>query len=645
MSTLRIRVQPFALCLAGLLAQSCAASPPPPSPPSPPASAAVATIAGRVLTADQQPAVGVYVVANPADPNWDPGAGATPAAAARSDAAGRFSLSVPPGSYTLAAHAAQMGTAFQTQVTATLTAAAEAKLVLSAPKTPLRLTVRDAGGNSIAGATAFICRTSDDAGDCIAEPLDAQGRGALGLGTNERWQSVIVQARGFQTRSASLTKADANGEIALQLQPPMAPPGPPPPEVVAWIRSAAKPLATAEPGAPLDDLAALAPALASRQVVAMGEATHGTHEFFTLKRRMFELLVRDFGFTTFAIEANHGEAERVDAYVREGKGSAAEALAGLYFWVWDTEEVLGLIEWMRSYNRTAPAGRKLRFYGFDMQYTPASFAAVTEYLADVDPPLGRDVERDLAPLRQKDTAPAYATKERADATHAAIQHLARALDDHRAAYVGKRGEPAFRRARRHAEILKQADALIRADHDSAVRDRAMADNLGWLLEDDPQARVFVWAHNDHISRGCAIDRYGAMGSWLARSLGEKYYAVAQFFGAGSFQANEIPAPGAKRRGVVSFDVGPSPEGTIDATLGASGLPLFALDLRQSMPASVSAWWRDRHLARQIGAAYGESVAKGFIRPSCAASEFDAVTFVAKATATHPTPTGRRPAPP
>lgn len=84
------------------------------------------------------------------------------------------------------------------------------------------------------------------------------------------------------------------------------------------------------------------------RIVALGEATHGTREFFKLKHRLVEFLVAEHGFTTFAIEANWPECEAAIEYVMNGVGDPAVALAGLHFWTWDTEEVLALIEWMRS---------------------------------------------------------------------------------------------------------------------------------------------------------------------------------------------------------------------------------------------------------------------------------------------------------
>jgi erythromycin esterase len=130
----------------------------------------------------------------------------------------------------------------------------------------------------------------------------------------------------------------------------------------------------------------------------MGEATHGTHEFFQLKHRMLEFLVERMGFTVFGIEANWPESLAVNDYVLNGNGDAAEALAGLYFWTWNTEETLDMIRWMRRYNQDPSHVKKVKFFGFDMQTTRVAVSNVETYLQKVDPDEAKIAADILAPL-------------------------------------------------------------------------------------------------------------------------------------------------------------------------------------------------------------------------------------------------------
>ncbi len=137
--------------------------------------------------------------------------------------------------------------------------------------------------------------------------------------------------------------------------------------VAAELRQRAVPLTTAEAGNPYQDLAAFGKAIGDARVVALGEATHGTREIFQMKHRLLEYLVKEKGFTVFAIEANWPESMAVDRYIKTGEGDPRKALADMYFWTWQTEEVLAMVEWMRAYNQAAGSRPQVSFTSFDMQ--------------------------------------------------------------------------------------------------------------------------------------------------------------------------------------------------------------------------------------------------------------------------------------
>src|SRR5262249_23477654 len=144
-------------------------------------------------------------------------------------------------------------------------------------------------------------------------------------------------------------------------------------------------IATTEPGHGFADLQPLRSAVGKARIVSLGEATHGTHEFFQLKHRVLEFLATEMGFSVFAIEANWPESLAVDDYVFKGQGDPEKVLAGLGFWTWDTQEMLEMIRWMRRYNEDPGHTRKLRFYGFDMQMPARAADAVRAYFKKVEP--------------------------------------------------------------------------------------------------------------------------------------------------------------------------------------------------------------------------------------------------------------------
>src|SRR5262245_17557624 len=167
-------------------------------------------------------------------------------------------------------------------------------------------------------------------------------------------------------------------------------------EVVAWLKANALPLATAEPGSGFHDLEPLRAVIGNARIVSLGETTHGTREFFQLKHRLIEYCVSTLGFTIIAFEANYGTMLAVNDYVLHGKGDAADVVAGQGFAIYDSDEVLALVEWVRAWNLTHE--RKVKFHGFDMQTSAAAALHLLAYLERVAPELAAACERNLAPL-------------------------------------------------------------------------------------------------------------------------------------------------------------------------------------------------------------------------------------------------------
>lgn len=175
-----------------------------------------------------------------------------------------------------------------------------------------------------------------------------------------------------------------------------------------WIRAHAIPLQTVEASRGFDDLQPLAKVVGDAKIVALGEATHGTREFFQLKHRLIEFLANQKGFTIFSIEANMPEAYRLNDFVLNGNGDPKQLLKGMYFWTWDTEEMLAMILWMRDFNRSGKG--RIEFTGFDMQTPNVSMDIVRGFVKDHDPsyldPLNQTYSQ-VAGLRKAENGHAF----------------------------------------------------------------------------------------------------------------------------------------------------------------------------------------------------------------------------------------------
>lgn len=152
--------------------------------------------------------------------------------------------------------------------------------------------------------------------------------------------------------------------------------------VVEWVAAHAVRLQTPVAGHGFADMQPLKAMIGNARIVSLGEATHGSREFFQLKHRMLEFLATEMGFTIFSIEANMPEAYRLNDFVLNGNGDPAKLIKGMYFWTWNTQEVLDMVLWMREFNK-AGKGR-VQFTGFDMQTPDVAAGIVRDFVASTD---------------------------------------------------------------------------------------------------------------------------------------------------------------------------------------------------------------------------------------------------------------------
>src|SRR5215470_2781825 len=408
--------------------------------------------------------------------------------------------------------------------------------------------------------------------------------------------------------------------------------------VIDWLKANVLPLASAEPGTSFDDLEQLRPLIGDARIVSLGEATHGTREFFQLKHRMIEYCVSQLGFTMIGFEAEYGATLAVNDYVLNGKGNALDVVAGMDFWTWDTEEVVALVEWVRGWNLAND--RKVKFYGFDMQSSPASGLHLLAYLERVAPHLAAVCEQNIAPL-----ASAYV----ADDLHLmptivreqASSQLATVLDaftTQRVDWISRTSKTEWHLARQSAIVLDQFAQINAIDNESLswansrrFRDQCMAANVRLLLEaEGPHAKAVLWAHNGHVQRSplvfFKVIKLTSMGSHLHAMFGNEMVVIGFAFNQGSFQA--VDETGKLR----DHTVPPAPEGFVDAALAATGLPLLALDLANMPPdGPVAKWLAGKPAQRSIGAVfYGEH--SNYSQAANPRNKYDILLFVDRTTA-------------
>lgn len=445
-------------------------------------------------------------------------------------------------------------------------------------------------------------------------------------------------------------------------------------EAIDWLGSRAHEVSTAEAdGGDFADLEWLRDAVGEARLVALGEATHGTHEFFAMKLRLLQFLVRELGFTVFAIEASWAEANLVNRFVHTGEGDPHALLKGLGFWTWNTQEVLDLILWIREHNKDSPPEQAVSFVGFDVQFPSVAVENVLEFLGQVDPEARTMAELRYAELQEPVIQSATGSDDRATRRMLVLddpqqyerlprrvrkrvrQGLRRVHEDferNRERYVRASSEADFALALQSARVLVQAEKFaswpsssrmeqlrLRARNlgrnllrrgwrlpDWGGRDQAMAENVGWLLKRaGPTARMMLWAHDLHV-----MTIPGSMGAHLQRRFGDELLVCAFAFHHGRFNACKI----GQRPGEVSppnpQQAPDPPEDSYEIALHRLGMPAFIVDLRDQSSAAPR-WLGGPRPLRTVGATYNEAEAQSYFLPMRLPHQSDLLVYFDEST--------------
>ncbi len=595
----------------------------------------------RLEIMDLPPAKPITLAGVVVDPAGKPAAGATVTLMAANgdvrafvttDASGRFELDATAGAWGVSAHHVS-GTGAFFDPRELVGDTRDLRLAIGGGGVLVRGRVVSASALP-AGSHVEVAPYSDHVTDVFAIPVGADGRFEARLPRGEIYHAKI-RSEGL---SGDATAGRAGDEVSLEVKVTVL--GPPPAEVSAWVAKAAVPLASAEAGHGFADLKPIGKMIGQARIVALGEATHGTREFFQLKHRFLEYLVAEHGFDAFVIEANLPECRAINDYVLHGKGDPRKALDGIYFWTWNTEEVLAMIEWMRAWNADPRHRKKVRFYGDDMQTTTVAHANVVAFLERVVPAEAVAIAAPLAVFGTEKSRETFAALPAAEAkvTLDALAALDARFDRERTAWSKRAGRDVYLDAREDLRVIAQAAAMFRAQGMDAfeARDVAMADNVDHVLARlGKRSRVVLWAHNGHVSNG--IGGMKNQGQHLRERHGEDYVIFGFAFGEGSFQVRDWSK--GQNTAVTAVTLGPPPASDVSAPFRATGKPIVVVDLRQAPRGAVADWFADARPMRDTGSVFiNEANMSG---PQELSKRYDAIIYVDRTTRARPNPGGVR----
>ena len=326
------------------------------------------------------------------------------------------------------------------------------------------------------------------------------------------------------------------------------------------------------------------------------------------------------GFSMLSVEGGMPEADRLNDFVLKGQGDPAKLIKGLYEFRWDTQEVLDLVLWMREFNKSGMG--HVQFTGFDMQTPTLAMEAVRDFLVKTD--------ADYVPAMMRAQQMVLASRNplAVDRNDVAIEweKIVSHLDS-------LRPRPGIDWAVQNARIVVQCmqhAAKQRTPMATAARDASMATNVKWLLDQSPDAKIVLWAHNFHVMTSPDSMGVGLMGTMLRKMYGDKMVALGFAFNRGSFQAYSANGR------LQDFTVPPALAGSLDATLAASGIPLFALDFRTAPKSGpVAEWLSAKHPTRNIFAGFYEDLPGSNMFDQVMTETYDGLLFVEKTSAVRP----------
>jgi protein-L-isoaspartate(D-aspartate) O-methyltransferase len=418
------------------------------------------------------------------------------------------------------------------------------------------------------------------------------------------------------------------------------------PDVASLVRNAAEPLPD------LDDPAfgPLFDRFTAARVVLLGEASHGTSEFYQARAAITRRLIAQHSFSIVAVEADWPDAAAVDRYVRH-KAPRAEAERAFHrfpTWMWRNTDVDAFVRWLRAHNGPLSASKRTGFYGLDLYNLAGSIRGVLDYLDKVDPEaaeIARERYGCLMPWQNEPqtygrmaVSSGYAKCE-APVVQMLSDLLRKQLD-----YAAGDSE-GFLDAVGNARLVRDAEAYYRAMYFGAaeswnLRDRHMFETLAHLLEfKGADAKAVVWAHNSHIG-DAAFTEMGAAREEInvGQLCRETFGSAATLIGFGTHAgtvaaATDWDGPMEVKR------VLPSRPDSYERIAHDAGPARFLLDLREGRHDDVRRALLDPHLERFIGVIYRpETERQSHYSAAQLSRQFDAYVWFDETRAVTPLPT-------
>jgi len=361
------------------------------------------------------------------------------------------------------------------------------------------------------------------------------------------------------------------------------------------------------------DLEPMLQRIGDARIVLLGEATHGTAEFYRMRERISRELIERKGFSFVAIEGDWPDAARIDHYVRHREYPPSEWIAFARFpmWMWRNREMREFVDWLRTYNAAVDPGKRVAFHGLDLYSLYNSIRSVLEYLDSVDPRTAEVARLRYACLMPWQADPSTYGQVALTGSYRSCEHevtsMLADLMQKRRAYAERDGER-FLDAVQNARLVANAERYYRTMYYGSrsswnLRDSHMFETLKNLLSfHGPSSKAIVWAHNSHVGDSAATemsrrDEYN-IGHLCRQEFADASYSI----GFGTNTGTVAAASNWDEPMQVKI-VRPALAGSYERLCHETGDPRFLLPLGRLTPAALAAGLMQARLERAIGVIY------------------------------------------
>lgn len=296
---------------------------------------------------------------------------------------------------------------------------------------------------------------------------------------------------------------------------------------------------SANPDQEEDNLNPLIEFLGDSKLVGLGEATHGTAEFYKMKDKIFRQLVTQKGFKAIVFEIPWGNAMVVNDFVTKGIGTVDEVIDQTFYWTYDTQEVRDLALWMREYNSSQVAEDQIYFVGCDPQGGGFNEerTMIYNYINDIQADSVHIINENYNQLPSSDLSSySDALEDIHEANSIGTQKVYDYFVSHKEELISLSSVLEYEIHLMAAHLIQNREKIYRINSFGEERDSLMAIYSEWwqrILEED--AKVAIWAHNFHVMDAASLST-NWMGTYLRQRNPEEYKNVAFSFGKGSFNA-------------------------------------------------------------------------------------------------------------